>query len=171
MDFKPETKTCKDVEIRGVAWRPNEIWYSICVAECVLSKERGNLFGYERLGFQEDVRYDELSSVQSGIDTRKTAKGPEGSTSTTQTQAKGPIGKVVTQARTSLPPGLLRAASSFAKPTTVPGKGPRPSPQTTAQSTEYCEGLQYLQLSEGKLSGSEGKFYQGHRGEGYTYAS
>ena len=48
------------------------------VWQCVLSKDPGNLFGYERLGFQGDVRYDELSSDKSGIDTSKTAKAPIG---------------------------------------------------------------------------------------------
>ena len=38
------------------------------VWQCVLSKDPDNLFGYERLGFHEDVRYDELSSAESGIE-------------------------------------------------------------------------------------------------------
>ena len=86
--FQSVTKTCKDVEIRGGAWKPNEIWYSICVAECVLSKDPGNLFVYERPGFQEDVRYDELSCDEIVIDTSKTATAPARNTCTTQTEAK-----------------------------------------------------------------------------------
>ena len=51
MHFQPATKSSKDLESRGVAWCLNEIWYGICVVECVLSMDSGNLFGYERLGF------------------------------------------------------------------------------------------------------------------------
>ena len=65
LEFQPETKTGKDMEIRGAAWKPNEILYSICVAECVLSKDPGSLFGYEGLGFQEDARYEKLSFDES----------------------------------------------------------------------------------------------------------
>ena len=53
MRFQPEETTSKDLQGRGAAWSPNEIWYNICVVECVLSKDSGNLFGYERLGFPE----------------------------------------------------------------------------------------------------------------------
>ena len=34
----------------------------------MLSTEPGNLFGYERLVFDADVRYDERSSAESGVD-------------------------------------------------------------------------------------------------------
>ena len=47
-----------DFETHGVAWRNNEIWYSLCVAECVLSKVPGNVFGYRHLDIEADVHYD-----------------------------------------------------------------------------------------------------------------
>ena len=84
MDFKPETKTCKDVEIRGVAWGQvkggQHLSGRICVVEgpCIL-------FGSQRLDIQEHVRSEEISSDERGIDTSKTRKAQEGSTSTTQT--------------------------------------------------------------------------------------
>ena len=58
LTFQQETKTCKDMEIRGVAWWPNEIGNSICVGECVFTQEPVTLFGDERPGFKEDVRSD-----------------------------------------------------------------------------------------------------------------
>ena len=64
MRFQPATKSLKDLESRGVTWRPNEIWDSICVVDCVLAMEPGNLFGYTRLGFYPNVPYEELSSTR-----------------------------------------------------------------------------------------------------------
>ena len=51
MGFQSGENTTKYLERRGVAWSHNEIWYNICVVECVLSKDPGSLFGYERFGF------------------------------------------------------------------------------------------------------------------------
>ena len=90
MRFKPETKTSKELEGRGVAWCPNEICYAICILECVLSMDASNLFGYERLGFDESVPYGELSSDESGVDTSTTVKTSGTSTTAQQPQAKAP---------------------------------------------------------------------------------
>ena len=122
-----------------MGWRPNEIWYSICVVECVLSMDPGTLFRYERLGFDASVPYSELSSDESGVDTTATAKSSGNSTTAARPQAKAPGGKSVTKIATSVTPGLLLAATStcFAKPrtATAPGRVPRPSPATTASTT------------------------------------
>ena len=100
-----------------------------------MSKDPGLLFGYRRVDFDKDVEYDELSSDESGVDASKTAKASGGRTSVATTQAKGPAGKTVANVTTSVAPVLLVAASSFEKPTTVPGMVPRTSPPTTAQAT------------------------------------
>ena len=49
MRFQPATKTSKDLESHGVDWSPNEMCYSICVLECVLSRNPCDLFGYQPL--------------------------------------------------------------------------------------------------------------------------
>ena len=48
-EFQQAMAASKDFETLAVTWRYNEIWYSIYVAESVLSKEPGHLFGYRRL--------------------------------------------------------------------------------------------------------------------------
>ena len=73
MRFKPGTKISKDLENGGVAWCPKEIWYGICVVECVFSMDPSNLLGYERFGFNASVPYGELSADESGVDTSTTA--------------------------------------------------------------------------------------------------
>ena len=98
----------------------------------MLSKDPGNLFGYRGLEFDKDLQYDKLSFDESGVDARKGAKTSEGST--TSTQAKGPTGKTVTKVAISLTPGLLEKAWSLSKPA-MPGRVPRTSPKTTAQTT------------------------------------
>ena len=130
--FQQAMKASNDFETRGVSWRYNDIWYRICVAECVLSNDQCNLFGYRRLDFDNAVHYDEISSEESGVDTSKTAKAAGScSTSITQTQAKGPAGKTAAKVATSVTPGLLVVAPSFAKANTR-GRAPHGSPPTTA---------------------------------------
>ena len=41
LEFQPETKTCKDAEIRSLAWRPNEIWYSHVYRRVIAYATRG----------------------------------------------------------------------------------------------------------------------------------
>ena len=100
MRFQPETKTAKDLENRGGAWRHYEISYCICVVESVLSTDHGNLFGYERLGFDEDVAYGELSSDESGFDTSTTAKASGTTRTAVQPQSNSPGGKCFTKVAT-----------------------------------------------------------------------
>ena len=145
----------RDFETRGVAWRYNEIWYSICVGECVLSKDPGKLFGYRRLDFDKDVRYDELSSEESEVDTSKTAKASGSSTTTTQPQAKSPSGKTAAKVATAVTPGLLVAPPSFAKPTTPREGTSYISPENDSDNCEYGEGTHYHKLGEGNPKGSK----------------
>ena len=90
--------TLKDVETRGVAWKPNQIWFTIGVAECVLWKKPCNLFGCRRLDFDHNVSEDELSpSAESGVDAIRAMKASGSSSSTSKQQANGPEGKAATQ--------------------------------------------------------------------------
>ena len=120
MKFQPATKTTKDLETRGVAWRPNEIWSNICVVESVLSIDPGYLFGYARLDFDPNVPYGELSSDERGAEANVAAKSTGTSKTAPQTQAKAPGGKSVTKVATTVTPGLLVSvtSASFAKPST-----------------------------------------------------
>ena len=110
MRFQTEAKTTKDLDGRGVAWCPNEIWFNISVVECVLSKDPGNMFGYERLGFRAEVPYGELSSDDSGFDTSTTATASGTTATAPQPQVKAPEGKSATKVATSVKPGLVVAA-------------------------------------------------------------
>ena len=98
-------------------------------------KHPGNLFGYQRLGFQKDIQYNDLSSEESGVDASKTAKAPGSNTITTQTQAKGPTGRTAKKVVPSVTTDLLVVASSFVKHTSTPGRTHRSSTPTTAQTT------------------------------------
>ena len=122
--------------LKRMVWRGVQMRFGTrSVAECVLSKDPGNLFGHLRLGFHKDVQYDELSSEESVRDSSKTAKAPGSSTTTMQTRAKGPTGWTATKVAPSVTTGLLVVAPSFAKPTTRLGMTPRSSHPTTAQTT------------------------------------
>ena len=65
-----------------------DLVYTICVPECVLSKDPGHMFGYRRLDIDKDVQYYELPSEESGVDTCKTAMAPGSSTTITQSEEK-----------------------------------------------------------------------------------
>ena len=104
MRFQPEAKTSKDLYGPGMARCPNEIWYNICVVECVLSRNPCDLFGYERRGFNEEVPYDELSSDESRFYTSTTATASGTTTTAAQPPAKAPGGKSVTKVATSVTP-------------------------------------------------------------------
>ena len=150
MRFQPATKSLKDLE------SPNEIWYIICVGECVLSINPGNMFGYQRLDFDPNVPYDELSSDESGVDASTTAKVSGTTPTAAQPQAKAPGVKSVTKVATSVTPGLLVAArsTSFAKPSTATTAGsvPRTSPPTTASTTVSADAKALSTSSSAKLS-------------------
>ena len=97
-EFHNARPSSKDFETRGVAWRRNEIWYTICLAECGLSKDPRNLFGYPRLEFDNHVRDDERSSSEeSAVDGSKAAKASGSSTTTSKQQTKGPQRKTVSR--------------------------------------------------------------------------
>ena len=135
-EFQNARARSKDFESRGVGWRPKEIWYAICVADCVLSKDPSNLLGYRRLAFDKDIQYDEISSSdERGVDASNAAKASRSSATTTKPQAKGPQGKTATHVGHSVTPGFLVAESSSTKPTTMPGSRPRCSPSTTGLET------------------------------------
>ena len=51
-----------------VAWCPNEIWYGICVAECVLVMNPADLFGQECTGFDAGIHNHQLSPEETGVD-------------------------------------------------------------------------------------------------------
>ena len=58
-----------------VSWKPNDIWYQICLAEFLLSKNPSDLLGYRHLVFKRLVSFDELpSSEESGIDAGNVSK-------------------------------------------------------------------------------------------------
>ena len=93
MELQSDRKNSKDFEFGGVAWRYNEIWYGICVAECVFSTSPADLFGYEHLGFDPDVHYDESLSEESEADADPAAKETPGNGKiTTSSQGKNPVG-------------------------------------------------------------------------------
>ena len=107
-EFQNARATSKDSETRGVALKPNEIWYTICVAECVMSKDPINLFGYRCLDFDKDVSYDALtSSEESGLDVSKATMASRTSTITSKQQAKGPEGKTAPQVGPSLKNAII----------------------------------------------------------------
>ena len=132
MQFQSDERNSKDYEFGGVAWRYNEIWYAICVAECVFSTGPADLFGYELLGFDPDVHYDESLSEESEADANPAAKATAGNGKpTTSLQAKDPVGK---QAKGPTQTGLLAKATKASVPTAV-GKVPRTSPSVTSSMT------------------------------------
>ena len=111
------TGRIRKTEFGGVAWRYNEIWYGICVAECVFSTSPADLFGYERRGFDPDVHYDESLSEESEADANPAAKAMPGSGKpTTTSQEKNPVGK---QAKGTMQTGLLVKATKASVPIAV----------------------------------------------------
>ena len=49
MQFQPDTRTSKDFELFCVASRYNEIWYAICVADCVFSNSPADRLAWNAL--------------------------------------------------------------------------------------------------------------------------
>ena len=79
-----------------VSWTRNAIFYHICVAECVLSKDPTNLLGYRRLDVDKDIQYDELKCAEeTGVDATKAATASGSSAKISKPQAKGPEGKLL----------------------------------------------------------------------------
>ena len=144
----------RQVETRRVAWRYNEIWFIICVAECVLSKDPGNLFGSRRLDFDKNVQYDQVSSDQRRGDTSKTAKASGGSTTTHQTQAV--FGTEDSYERPNLSNTGIVSSGTEPCETYYARKGILCiSPEKGSDECEYREGTQYLKHGEGKSKGSK----------------
>ena len=135
MRFQPSTKSLKDLESRGVECYPKEMWYNICVVECVLSMDPRNLFGNELLGIDPNVSYDKLSSDESAVDANTTAKASGTTTRAAQPQPKGPGGKSVTSGPTSVTPGLLVAppAQALQSQAQLPRSGVDLGPLTQRQ--------------------------------------
>ena len=93
MQFQSDARNSKDYVFGGVAWRYSEIRYGIFVADCVFSTRPADLFGYERLGFDPDVHYDESPSEKSEADADPAAKETPGNGKiTTSSQGKNPVG-------------------------------------------------------------------------------
>ena len=115
-----------------------------------------NLFIYERLGFDASVHYAELSSEESGADTRTTEKASGYSITATHSMANAPGAKIVTNVTTSVPAELLVAARSASlgkqSPATTPCGVPRRSPATTISTTVSVKrhGNQYGELGSAK---------------------
>ena len=125
LQFQPTARTSKDFELFGVAWRYNEVWYAICVAECVFSTSPADLFGDQRLGFDQHTTYDETLSVERGVDTNTAAKATPGNGKPMKfLQAKNPFGK---QMKGTPQTGLVAIAPKDGKPAAV-GNVPRASP-------------------------------------------
>ena len=117
MELQSDRRNSKDYEFGCVAWRCNEICYAICVAECVFSISPTDLFGYERLGFDPDVHYDESLSEESEADADPATKErPGNDKSKTSSQGKNSVGK---QAQGTTQTGLLVKATPASVPTAV----------------------------------------------------
>ena len=123
--------TSPDIEKHGVAWKPNGIWYHICVAVCDV-EGNGTMFGYRRLDFDKDSRYDELtSSEESGVDACKAAQASGSSTTASKPQAKSPEGKTAKHVAPNVTRGLLVSAWNSSNRTATPMSTPRNSITTT----------------------------------------
>ena len=133
-EFQPDSRTSKDFELFGVAWRYNEIWYAISVADCVFSTSPADLFGYQSLGFDPHNPYDEELSGESGLDANTASKATPGNGKATQSsQGKDPVGKVVKGTTQTI--GLLAMAPKARKPIAAL-KVPRTSHSVTSLRTE-----------------------------------
>ena len=126
MQFQLATITSNDFELFGVAWRPNEICYAICVAECVFSTSPGDLIGYQRLEFEPHTRYDESFSDTRCVYANMTAKANGSSPPVHQLQAMGPVGNTaIGRAAATTGLGDVVSNSTTSTPT---GKLPRTAP-------------------------------------------
>ena len=78
MELQSTRKGSKDFELFRLAWKYNDIWYSICVAKCVFSRSSLDLFGYDRRGFDPEKHYEESLSgtSESSAEASAAAKAP-----------------------------------------------------------------------------------------------
>ena len=113
------------------------------MAEYVLSRNTAILLVSRHFEFKDAIQFDEVTSSKKSALGTSMAKFSGSSTITSQALATGSQGKTATQIGHSLTPGLLVAASSIAKLTTMSQKTPRSFPpadtaQTSARTAMPC---------------------------------